>query len=185
MQRVPFVKMEEAPQEVHSLFDKMESRGAQVLNLHRVLAHSPAAALNYIRLGNSLLERSKLDRKLRELAVLRVSYLAGCDYEWAHHLPIALRLGVSREQAASIARWQEASVFDGMEQAVLRYTDEVALKVQVAPETFAALRRYLDEVSIVELSLSIAYWGMTARLLVAMQIDLEDKYKGHQPFQVL
>ncbi len=178
MARIRLLSNEEAPAESRELFEKIEGRGARVLNLYRAVGHSPSAAGAFIRLGNALLNRSELSPRLRELAILRVATLTESAYEWTQHVPIAIEVGLSEEQMKEIRHWQSSPRFDALERAVLRYTDEVAREVRVSDETFAALRRHLSERSVVELTLSIGYWGMVARMLVPLEIEIEDRSVG-------
>ena len=176
MARIKIVERESAPQEVAELYDEVKSRGATVINVQKVVANSPKVVRNFIRLGNSLLQRSKLEPKLRELAIMRTANLAGCEYEWKHHQSIALQAGVKQEQLDQIANWQTAPVFDERERDILRYVDQVAQKIQVPDDIFAGVRRHLEDQEIAELTLSIGYWGMVARFIIALQVDLEQRY---------
>jgi len=49
----------------------------------------------------------------------------------------------------------------------------VAQHIAVKDKTFRALQRHLNKQSIVELTLSIGYWGMVARLLVSLQVEVD------------
>jgi len=173
MARVPYIQAAQAHPEVRETFEKIQSSGARILNLYRVVAHAPFALRNFLRLGNSLLTRTELPPKLRELSILRVARLAGSEYEWTQHVPIAREAGVTEAQIKGIARWRRSPAFSDEERAVLQYTDEVARKVRVTDETFDALRKHLDDRRIVELTLVIGNWGMVARVLVPLQVDID------------
>ena len=178
MSRISLLQNKEAPPKSRELFEKIESNGATVLNLYRAVAHSPATVSSFVKLGNVLLNRAELSPKLRELAILRIAILLRSEYEWTQHLPIALEVGVTGEQADSIRQWNDSTDFDEEERAVLRYADEVTLNVETTDETFEALKKHLNERQIVELTVSIGYWGMIARVLVPLQIEVEDRSVG-------
>ena len=173
MSRVQKIQKDQASPKVKEIYDKIEGNGLDVLNLYMVLAHNPTVMLNFLRLGNSLLSKTELSPKLRELAILRVANLTGSKYEWTQHYPIALEAGVTHEQTEAILHWANSTSFSNEERAVLQYTDEVAQNTETRDETFKALRRYLTEQGIVELTLSIGYWGMVARVLVPLQVDID------------
>ena len=175
MARVRLLQNEEAPPKSKDLFEKIERNGATVLNLYRAVAHSPSTISSFVKLGNVLLNRAELSPKLRELAILRIAFLLGSEYEMIQHLPIALEAGVSQKQVECIHRWEESNVFNEEDQAVLQYTDEVTLNTKSKNQTFKTLGKYLNERSIVELTLSIGYWGMVARVLVPLEIEVEDR----------
>ena len=178
MARVRLIEKEQAPQEVKEIFQKIEDNGARILNLYKVVAHSPGLLLNFIRLGNSVMGRMELPPKLREIVVLRVARLTGSEYEWAQHAPLARQVGVSQKQLDAISHWENSTEFNNEERAVLQYTDEVAQKVKVADQTFNILKNFFSEQSIVELTLTIGYYEMVARLLVPLQVEVDESSVG-------
>ena len=181
MARVSYVATAEAQGDAREVFAKLESRGSDILNLNRVLAHSPNTLRNFMRLGNSLLFHGLLPPALRELAILRVAQMTGASYEWAHHVPIARQVGVSEEQVAGLTNWRTSPHFDERERALLHYVENVTLEVAVPNEVFREARAHLSEAELVELTLVGGYWGMVARLLVALEIDLEPPYLRYLP----
>ena len=178
MARVRLLTNNEAPPKTRELFDKIESNGATVLNLYRAVGHSPSTISSFIKLGNVLLNHAELPSRLRELAILRIANLAGSKYEWRQHVPIATEVGINSQQIDEIHQWKDSDVFTGDERAVLQYTDEVSIDVNVKDDTFGVLQKHLSERSIVELTISIAYWGLIARVLVPLDIELEERSVG-------
>lgn len=177
MARVRLVTTQEAAAEIRPILERQERDGGEVLNLHRALANAPGVLRNFMRLGNSLLLHGMLPPRLRELAILRVARLTAARYEWAHHLPIALRAGVTQAEVEAIAAWESAPVFGETERAVLRYVDEVTLHIRVPAPVFEALRACLSEGEVVELTMVAGYWGMVARLLEALEVDVEPAFE--------
>jgi len=178
MARVRLIEKEQAPPEVREIFQKIEDNEAKILNLYKVVANSPGLLLNFIRLGNSVIGWMELPSRLREIVILRVARLTGSEYEWAQHAPVALQVGVSQKQLDSISDWKNSAEFNNKERAVLQYTDEVAQKVKVTDQTFNALKNFLNEQTIVELTMTIGYYEMVARLLVPLQVELDESSVG-------
>jgi len=178
MARVRLIEKEQASSEVKEIFQKIEDNGARILNLYKVAAHSPKVFLNLIRLGNSVIGRMELPPKLREIAILRVAKLTGSEYEWAQHTPVALEVGISQKQLDAIPDWRNSSEFNNEERAVLQYTDEVAQNVTVTNQTFNRLKNFFNEQTIVELTITIGYYGMLARLLVPLQVEVDESSAG-------
>jgi 4-carboxymuconolactone decarboxylase len=173
MARVGYVTTSEAVGDAGEVLAKMERQGSAVLNLHRAVANTPNMLRNFMRLGNSLLRHGLLPPAVRELAILRTAQMTGADYEWAHHVPIALQAGLTREQIDELEAWATSPHFDERARAVLRYVESVAEDVAVSDEVFREARAHLSEGEMVELSLVVGYWGLVARLLVPLEIDLE------------
>jgi 4-carboxymuconolactone decarboxylase len=150
------------------------NRGKVKLNVARMIANSDAAFYPFSMFGNSLLTRTKLDARVRELAILRTAKVSRSVYEWMQHLPIAKATGVTDEQIAAVENWETAKCFSDLDRLVLRFTDEVARNVKASRESLEALKKHMGPTEIVELVLSIGFWGMVARVLETTEVELED-----------
>jgi 4-carboxymuconolactone decarboxylase len=173
MALLPYVDEATAPQSVREILERTQVK----INVFRMICNSEAMAKPFARFANTLLTRARLDAKLRELAILRVAELNHSVYEWTQHLPIAADCGVSNEEVAAIADWEHSKCFNELERLVLRLTDDVTRNVKGQKETIEALKQKLTTEEIVELVLSIGFWGMIARLLETLEIDL-DSFAG-------
>jgi 4-carboxymuconolactone decarboxylase len=148
--------------------------GRITLNVSRMTANSNAVFKYFNQLGGALIGKAKLDPKLREIAILRTAKVSHSVYEWTQHVPMAKHVGVTDAQIAAMDNWQGAKCFNELERMVLRFTDEVAANVKASHEALEALKKHLGATEIVELILSIGFWGMVARLLETTEVDLED-----------
>src|SRR3712207_2918062 len=88
MARLPYLDAEALKPEDRELL-------ARNINLHRVLVHNPGAARAFGTLGQYIRHHSKLNPRLRELAILQVGWLARSPYEWSHHVKIGYDFGVT------------------------------------------------------------------------------------------
>jgi len=174
MARVQKIEIETAQPDIQKLFEKMEKGGGRVINVQKVVGNSPKIGRDFLRLGNAILMKGKLSPALRELAILRVGNLAQANYEWTQHVPIGLMAGLSQQQIDDIGNWEDSRLFDDTERAVLQYTDEVAVNIRVSDETFSLIKDHFDDEEIVELTVTIGYYGMVCRILEALQVELED-----------
>ncbi len=170
MALLPYVDESKVPEKTREILH----RGKVTLNVARMIANSDAAFYPFSMLGNSLLTRAKLDGKLRELAILRTAKVSRSVYEWTQHVPIAKSTGCTDEQIAALDNWEGRKCFNDLERLVLRFTDEVARNVKGSRETLDALKKHIGTAEIVELILSIGFWGMVARVLETTEVDLED-----------
>lgn len=184
MTRIPYANLDETPQKVQDFFAKMRanSDGAEIMNIFKMAAYSHCSIREFIRLGNRLLMKAHLAHRYRELAILRIAQLLGARYEWAQHVPIAVDAGISKEQIKEIENWRESSLLDEKDKTVLKYTDEIVGDSHPHDETYKAASKFLDDTSLVELTLSIGYWSMVGKFLRTYQVDVEpefmEKHKG-------
>jgi AhpD family alkylhydroperoxidase len=179
MARVRYVTSADAEGDTRELLAGMEEQGNEVLNIYRALGNTQSLR-NFMRFGSGLLLRGTLDPPLRELAILRVGQITGCAYEWAHHVPIAREAGVRDDQMAALADWRSSPAFDERERAAIAYA-EAAANIKVTDETFAAAREHLSDEQMVELTLVAGFWGLVARTLEALAVDIEPEYQQYAP----
>ncbi len=124
---------------------------------------------------------SKIDPRLREMAILQVGYLARSAYEYAHHVQIGLKNGVREADIRAIAddTARKPTSLDPLTRAVLKAAREMTAEIRLSDETFAVLRRHLDNECLLDLFASISSYNGTVRMLAALQIDLEDDYRHY------
>jgi len=172
--RVPYLNREDLPEAERVIFDNLakESSGA-VGNIFRVIANTPKFLRRFCSMGNQLRNKTALDPKLRELAILTVGRLTDAQYEFVHHLSIARRVGVSREQLEALADWEKSPKFSDHERAVIRYAAEATSNVRVTDTTWNALKTFLDTQRMMELVQNVAYYNMVVRILVPLGVELE------------
>jgi alkylhydroperoxidase family enzyme len=148
------------------------------INLYRALAHSPNGLRSFSTLGKFIRHQSRLDPRLREMAILQVGYLARSRYEFSHHIKIGRDFGVSDDDIrAMIAETAgRRSALEPLAKAVLRAAREMTTGGAVSDATFAELRQGLDDERLTDLVITIAFYNGVVRLLATMQIDVEDEY---------
>jgi alkylhydroperoxidase family enzyme len=177
MARVPYVDASASSQtaELTELFAGIVDLRGSVHNLHRALANQPAALRAFMGMSRYVRDDSRLDPRLRELAILATGYALDVAYEQHHHVRMARRVGLSETKIEAFPRWWDSDVFDALERAVLSYADQVARRRDVDDETFATLRRHFDDASIVDLAMTVGWYHLCAAILVPLRIGIEEE----------
>jgi alkylhydroperoxidase family enzyme len=152
---------------------------ARNLNLYRVLAHSPRAARSLNTLARYIRDGSRLDPRLRELAILQVGYLTRSAWEYSHHIRIGREIGLTDDEIRAVADETEGrpTSLDPLAKAVLRAAREMTLDLAVSDATFAMLRQELDNERLTDLVVTIAFYNGLVRLLETMQVDVEEDHR--------
>ena len=154
---------------------------ARNLNLYRVLAHSPRAARSLNTLARFIRDGSRLDPRLRELAILQISYLTRSAWGYSHHVRIGREIGLSDDEIRAVADETEGgpTALDPLARTVLKAAREMTLDLAVTDTTFAALRRGLDNERLTDLAVTISFYNGLVRLLETMQVDVEEDYLSY------
>ena len=176
MARVPYLRREDADESLKPLYDRLETeRKVPTANIFLALTHAPAQLDAFLTYANSL-RAADLSPKLRELAILTVGHATRSAYEVAHHQSHGLKAGLTVQQLAAVADFEESDLFDETEKAVMRLARESTLRVEVSQETWRAAADFLTDRQMVELSLSIAWYNSGVRVMGLLGIDLEGNY---------
>lgn len=108
----------------------------------------------------------------RELVTLRVAYMVGSPYEWAHHTRSAKMSGVTDAEIVAVqvgpdGDWEPAAA------ALLRAVDEIYADHRISPETWATIAESYDEQQLIELMMLIGFYSMTGWMLnsIGIQVD--------------
>jgi alkylhydroperoxidase family enzyme len=149
--------------------------------LHRALTNSPNGARAFSGLGQFIRYGSKLDPRLRELAILQVGWLARSAYEWSHHVKIGFDFGVTEADIhALIAETAgQQSALEPVAQLVLLAAREAYDGPGVSEATFERLRAQFDNERLVDLVLVISFYCAVVRVLSSLDIRVEPDYQPY------
>jgi alkylhydroperoxidase family enzyme len=172
MARLPYLE----PDQVAEQYRDMLKRNT---NLHKLLVNSPEMARAFSGLGGYIRNRSKLDPRLRELAILQVGWLEKSEYEFTHHVKIGKEFGVTDADIEGLMAETagKTSTLEPLAKAVLRGAREMVRDLAMSEATFAEIKRELSNEHMVDLVLTIAFYCAVVRVLATMQIDNEPYYK--------
>jgi alkylhydroperoxidase family enzyme len=148
-------------------------RGGRLLNLYRMLLHSPPIASGWLALFTAIRQQSALSGRLRELVILRIAMLNGAEYEFKAHVPFALREGFTQTQIDALKAGRAPEGLTEVDEAVLVYAEAMTRTVRVSDAVFAAVRKHLGDRELVELTATIAGYNLVSRVLEALKIDHE------------
>ena len=118
------------------------------------------------------------------MAVSRVAVLTDAVYEWNAHAPLALKGGITPDALRAVRsvpctasagegekKELEESALSGLQRAVVRYTDQMTVRVKVDDEVFASLKHEgLSDREVVELTTGVAGYNCVSRVLVALDV---------------
>lgn len=154
-----------------------QRRGGELIDLDRLLLHSPAFAEGWNFFMGRVRTALSLPALLKELAMCGVAALNGADFEMHHHAPLYLAAGATQAQLDLLLRLgAEPGLaadpeFDASQQAVLALVVEMTREVQVRDTTFARARAVLgSDQAMFELVGVIAAYNMVSRILVASNL---------------
>ena len=171
MARVPYLEPADLAPENQDLLKRP-------IWLFKALVNSPNAARAFSGLGQYIRYGSKLDPRLREMAILQVGWLSRSAYEWSHHVKLGHDFGVSDADVQALIDDTDGKPghLDALTRSVLQAAREMTRDGAMSEATFAALHSELGDELIVDLTLTIGFYNAVVRVLGTLQIDVEPEY---------
>jgi AhpD family alkylhydroperoxidase len=134
-------------------------------NVLGLLARHPVLAKAYLTFSTHLLTTTTLPVRTRELVILRIAWRRHCKYEWAQHVLIARRAGITDDEIAEIR--------DGVPTLLTRAVDELETDSTLSDETYAALAKDLDDHQLMDLVFTVGAYGLLAMALNTFEVELD------------
>src|SRR5262249_20752166 len=121
MARLPYLEADQVAPEYRDMLKRNT-------NLHKLLVNSPDMAPAFNAVGTFIRCKSKLDPRLRELAILQVGWLEKSEYEFTHHVKIGKEFGVTDEDIRGLMAESEGkpSRLEPLAKGILRGAREMA-----------------------------------------------------------
>ena len=106
MARVPLIEEHDRPELAESVARIKGARGGRLINIYRLMLHSPALANAWFDLNQAVRYGTEIDGQCRELAVIRVAILNNVEYVVRAHGPAyALKEGLTSAQVEALVDW--------------------------------------------------------------------------------
>jgi 4-carboxymuconolactone decarboxylase len=143
----------------------------------RLMAKHPPLFHRQMEMGNVLFN-GHISPRERELAVLRISWLAGAAFEWGEHVEIGKRAGLSPQEIEGVTQGSSAAIWNPHDAAILRAVEELLADFAVSDATWATLAQSWTEPQLIELPMMVGQYLTTAFILNSLRVQLAGANKG-------
>lgn len=148
-------------------------------NLLGIYAWNPPFAAGWVPFSAHLKHSSLTDR-VREIAIVRTTWLRGGEYEWAQHRLIARGAGLSEAEIDALSggpavSWAEADAV------LVRAIDELCEERTISDATWRLLERRFTRAQLVDLVFTVATYDMHCLAFGALGLQLDAGLEGFPP----
>jgi len=146
MARLPYLEADQVAPEYRDMLKRNT-------NLHKLLVNSPDMARAFNGIGGYIRFKSKLDPRLRELAILQVGWMEKSEYEFTHHVKIGKEFGVTDDDIVALMAETagKPSKLEPLAKAILRGAREMVRELAMSDATFAEIKKDLSDELMVDL----------------------------------
>lgn len=139
------------------------------LNVYRVMAHHPDLLRAWAPLRKHIVLDSALGAELSEVVILRVGYRMGSEYEWAHHVSRARRLGFDDDRILAIQK-----VPQGVDGLIVRAVDELLDSRRLQSNTEEELADSLGRKAVFDLIATTGFYSVLGYLLMSYNTPMDE-----------
>jgi len=175
-QRIPMRDLSQLTGEDAETATKNRVNGRD-LNMFKVIMHHPALVRRWTVFAGHVLRKQTLPVRARELLILRIGWLNQAGYEWAQHVEIAKREGISEEEIERVkqgptGRWEP---LDAM---LLQAVDDLFENSVVSDAVWAALSAKYSTQQMIDLVFTVGQYNLVSWALNSFGVPLDDYLPG-------
>jgi 4-carboxymuconolactone decarboxylase len=137
----------------------------EVRGPYLALIHHPALAARLQELGEQLRWKSKLPKRLLELAILVTARRWTCQHEWFMHEKLAREAGLDAEIIAGVAERIAPSEESEEERLVYQFCAEAHASGRISDASFEAAKARFGLDGALELLVTCGYYSLMAMVL--------------------
>jgi alkylhydroperoxidase family enzyme len=151
-------------------------------NAFRTLSHNPTMAKGVFTHLTTLLNKNSFSTRLRELAIMRIGWVTGSEYEWTQHWRVATTAGIPPEDILAVRDWRHSDRLTAADRAILAATDDVLQFGKIKDASWEECKKHVaTDAERVEMVVCIANWTMFSIILRSLEIPVEDRVMPWPP----
>jgi alkylhydroperoxidase family enzyme len=151
--------------------------GGRDLNIFRVMMNHPALTRRWTVFAGHILRKQTVPLRERELLILRIGWLNQSEYEWAQHVEIAKRGGVTEAEIERIKQGPVAG-WNAHDAALLQAADDLFENSVVADSTWVALAAKYSTEQMMDVVFTIGQYNLVSWALNSFGVPLDDYLPG-------
>jgi alkylhydroperoxidase family enzyme len=155
--------------------DALKSFPGRPFNIFLTLARAPKALSRFLEWGGYVLSRrNALPPREREIVILRTGFLCRSGYEFAQHVVIGRREGLTADEIEAIKTGPDAPGWTSAERALIHATDELHAGQFISDATWAALAAHFDEKQRMDVVFTVGQYTQVSMMLNSFGVQLDE-----------
>lgn len=145
-------------------------RGMHGLGL---MLHYPALAKAFLTFNNHVATGSTLSRRIRELLILRISWLRRAEYEFIQHVVLGRKAGLSDVEIERVTFGPDAAGWDPIDADLIRAVDELHEHACIQNGTWARLSNNFNGDQLLDVVMAVGCYDLLAMVFKTFGAQLE------------
>jgi len=153
-----------------STYKEGGARGMHGLGV--ILSH-PVLAKAFLTFNNHVATTSTVSRRVREILILRISWLRRAEYEFIQHVVLGLRAGLTPAEIERIQQGPDAEGWDAVDADLVRAVDELHTDACISNETYERLSVSFTANQLVDIVFCVGCYDLLAMVFKTFGAQVE------------
>ena len=147
-------------------------------NILGIYAWHPPLARAWLPFSNHL-RHSTLPDRIREMAIIRATWLGFGEYEWAQHVRMSRAAGdLTDAEIDALAEGPGAAAWPAGDAAVVRAVDELCTAKNISDATWHDLEAQFSRQQLIDFVFTVATYDMHCTAFNALGLELDEGMTG-------
>lgn len=155
---------------VLSTYQQGGARGMHGLGV--ILSH-PVLAKAFLTFNNHVATTSTVSRRVREILILRISWLRRAEYEFVQHVVLGLRAGLTQTEIERIQQGPDAAGWDAVDADLVRAVDELHTDACISNETYERLSVHFTPNQMLDIVFCVGCYDLLAMVFKTFDAQVE------------
>lgn len=155
------------------VLSKYKEGGVRGMNGLGVMLQYPPLAKAFLTFNNHVAIASTVSKRVREILILRLSWLRRAEYEFIQHVVLGLRAGLTEAEIERIQSGPEAPGWDPLDADLVRAVDELHADACIGNETWVRLSQHFNQAQLMDIVMCVGCYDVLAMVFKTFGVTLE------------
>ena len=148
------------------------------ININKTLARHPKLLKRWLVFASHVMNKSTLPARDRELVILRMGWLCRAEYEWAQHVVLGRKAGLTDAEIDRIPDGADAGGWSEKDRALILAADELKNDAFITDATWNTLKKSYDDQQIMDLIFAAGNYNLVSMALNSLGVQLDPGLEG-------
>ncbi len=177
--RVPALTEATANATQLGLLEGLKRKG-RVWNVFATFCQHANLAKFWLPFATYILRDNTIPPREREILILRIGWLCQSEYEWAQHVRIGKRAGLTDMEIRGISEGPTSPHLQQADQLLVQATDELYEDACLSEATWTALSKIYSQDQRMDLVFTVGQYNLVSMALNSFGVQLDDDLEGFE-----
>jgi alkylhydroperoxidase family enzyme len=163
------------------VLSRYNEAGARGMHGIGVLLQHPALAKAFLAFNNHVATASTVSKRIRELLILRISWLRRSEYEFVQHLVLGRNAGLSEAELERVQLGPDAAGWDPIDADLVRCVDELHADARIQDATWTRLAAHFSTEQLMDIVFAVGCYDLLAKAFKTFGVQLEPGVEALEP----